>query len=177
MDSHKKSVVNKAKGLWSGVKNTWNSLSRGTRNIFNRVKSFMSNIWRGIKNTTVNMAKGLWNGVKNVFNNMSNGLKNIIGKIKGHITGMVSAVKKSLNSLIGAVNWVGGKLGIDSKIPKLSTGTESASSQSFVSNGAINRPTLATLNDKGRGNGTGSNGHQELVQRKTDQSLRLLVKI
>lgn len=162
----KKSVVNKAKGLWSGVKNTWNSLSRGTRNIFNRVKSFMSNIWRGIKNTTVNMAKGLWNGVKNVFNNMSNGLKNIIGKIKGHITGMVSAVKKSLNSLIGAVNWVGGKLGIDSKIPKLSTGTEGASSQSFVSNGAINRPTLATLNDKGRGNGTGSNGHQELVQRK-----------
>lgn len=162
----KKSVVNKAKGLWSGVKNTWNSLSRGTRNIFNRVKSFMSNIWRGIKNTTVNMAKGLWNGVKNVFNNMSNGLKNIIGKIKDHITGMVSAVKKSLNSLIGAVNWVGGKLGIDSKIPKLSTGTEGASSQSFVSNGAINRPTLATLNDKGRGNGTGSNGHQELVQRK-----------
>ena len=161
----KKSVVNKAKGLWSGVKNTWNSLSRGTRNIFNRVKSFMSNIWRGIKNTTVNMAKGLWNGVKNVFNNMSNGLKNIIGKIKGHITGMVSAVKKSLNSLIGAVNWVGGKLGIDSKIPKLSTGTEGASSQSFVSNGAINQPTLATVNDKGRGNGTGVNGHQELIQR------------
>ena len=33
MDGYKKSVVNKAKGLWSGVKNTWNSLSRGTRNI------------------------------------------------------------------------------------------------------------------------------------------------
>lgn len=162
----KRSVVNKAKGLWSGVKNTWNSLSRGTRNIFNRVKSFMSNIWRGIKNTTVNMAKGLWNSVRKTFNNMAGGLKNIIEKIKGHITGMVDAVKKSLNALIKAVNWVGGKLGIDSKIPKLSTGTEGASSQSFVSNGAINRPTLATLNDKGRGNGTGSNGHQELVQRK-----------
>ncbi|AMW22888.1 hypothetical protein AV904_02735 [Staphylococcus haemolyticus] len=161
----KKSVVNKAKGLWSGVKNTWNSLSRGTRNIFNRVKSFMSNIWRGIKNTTVNMAKGLWNSVRRTFNNMSNGLKNIIEKIKGHITGMVSAVKKSLNALIGAVNWVGGKLGIDSKIPKLSTGTEGASSQNFVSNGAINQPTLATVNDKGRGNGTGVNGHQELIQR------------
>ncbi|WP_206677756.1 hypothetical protein, partial [Salmonella enterica] len=75
------------------------------------------------------------------------------------------AVKKSLNSLIGAVNWVGGKLGIDSKIPKLSTGTEGANSQSFVSNGAINQPTLATVNDKGRGNGTGANGHQELIQR------------
>lgn len=161
----KNTTVRLAKSLWSGVKGTWNGLSRGTRNIFNRVKSFMSNTWRSIKNTTVNMAKGLWNSVRRTFNNMSNGLKNIIGKIKGHITGMVSAVKKSLNSLIGAVNWVGGKLGIDSKIPKLSTGTESASSQSFVSNGAINQPTLATVNDKGRGNGTGANGHQELIQR------------
>nr|DAY85269.1 MAG TPA: tail tape measure [Caudoviricetes sp.] len=159
-------TVKFAKSLWTGVRNTFNSLYRGTRTIFNRVKGFMSNTWRSIKNTTVNMAKGLWNSVRKVFNNMSNGLKNIIGKIKGHITGMVSAVKKSLNALIKAVNWVGGKLGIDSKIPKLSTGTEGASSQSFVSNGVINRPTLATLNDKGRGNGTGSNGHQELVQRK-----------
>ncbi|MBK3956303.1 peptidoglycan DD-metalloendopeptidase family protein [Staphylococcus haemolyticus] len=158
-------TVKFAKSLWTGVRNTFNSLYRGTRSIFNRVKGFMSSTWRSIKNTTVNMAKGLWNSVRKVFNNMSNGLKNIIGKIEGHITGMVSAVKKSLNSLIDAVNWVGGKLGIDSKIPKLSTGTEGASSQSFVSNGAINRPTLATLNDKGRGNGTGSNGHQELIQR------------
>lgn len=159
-------TVKFAKSLWTGVRNTFSSLYRGTRSIFNRVKGFMSNTWRSIRNDTVNMAKNLWNSVRSVFNNMSNGLKNIIGKIEGHITGMVSAVKKSLNSLIDAVNWVGGKLGVDSKIPKLSTGTEGASSQSFVSNGAINRPTLATLNDKGRGNGTGSNGHQELVQRK-----------
>lgn len=161
----KNTTVRLVKSLWSSVKGTWNSLSRGTRNIFNRVKSFMSNIWRGIKNTTVNMAKGLWNSVRNVFNNMSNGLKKIIEKIKGHITGMVDGVKKGLNGLIKAVNWVGGKLGIDKKIPKLSTGTEGASTQSFVSNGAINQPTLATVNDKGRGNGTGANGHQELIQR------------
>ncbi len=162
----KNTTVRLAKSLWSGVKGTWNSLSNGTRNIFNKVKSFMSNTWRSIKNTTVNMAKGLWNSVRNVFNNMSNGLKNIIGKIKGHITGMVSAVKKSLNSLIGAVNWVGGKLGVDSKIPKLSTGTESTHTQSFITNGSINKPTLATVNDKGKGNGKGRNGHQELIQRK-----------
>lgn len=162
----KNTTIKLAKALWSSVKGTWNNLSRGTRNIFNRVKNFMSNTWRNIKNTTVNMAKGLWNSVRNVFNNMNSGLKNIIGKIKGHITGMVSAVKKSLNSLIGAVNWVGGKLGVDSKIPKLSTGTESTHTQNFITNGAINRPTLATVNDKGKGNGKGRNGHQELIQRK-----------
>lgn len=162
----KNTTVRYAKSLWTGVRNTFNNLHRGTRNIFNRVKGFMSNTWRSIKNTTVNMAKGLWNSVRNVFNNMNSGLKNIIGKIKGHITGMVSAVKKSLNSLIGAVNWVGGKLGVDSKIPKLSTGTESTHTQSFITNGAINRPTLATVNDKGKGNGKGRNGHQELIQRK-----------
>lgn len=160
------STVNFARSLYNGVKRSFSNLYSGTRNIFSKTKNFMSNTWRSIRNNTVNMAKNLWNSVRKVFNNMSNGLKNIIGKIKGHITGMVSAVKKSLNALIKAVNWVGGKLGIDSKIPKLSTGTEGASSQSFVSNGVINRPTLATLNDKGRGNGTGSNGHQELVQRK-----------
>lgn len=159
-------TVKFAKSLWTGVRNTFNSLYRGTRSIFNRVKGFMSSTWRSIKNTTVNMAKGLWNSVRRTFNNMSNGLKNIIGKIEGHITGMVSAVKKSLNSLIDAVNWVGGKLGVDSKIPKLSTGTESTHTQSFITNGAINRPTLATVNDKGKGNGKGRNGHQELIQRK-----------
>lgn len=162
----KNATVRYAKSLWTGVRNTFNSLYRGTRNIFNRVKSFMSNTWRSIKNTTVNMAKGLWNSVRRTFNNMAGGLKNIIGRIKGHITGMVSAVKKSLNSLIGAVNWVGGKLGIDKKIPKLSTGTESTHTQSFITNGSINKPTLATVNDKGRGNGKGRNGHQELIQRK-----------
>lgn len=165
-NSIKNNTIKFARLLWAGVKRNWNSLKSGTSAIFSRVKNDTVSKWKSMKGSMVNITSALWSKVKNTFSNMTNGIKNFVGRIKGHIDGMVSGVKKGLNGLIGAVNWVGGKLGVSSKIPKLSTGTESTHTQSFITNGAINRPILATVNDKGKGNGKGRNGHQELIQRK-----------
>ncbi|QPS98503.1 phage tail tape measure protein [Staphylococcus equorum] len=161
-------VVSIATSLWNGVKDKFNNLKNSIKSIIGKVKDNLYDVWDKIWDKVTGVASSLWSTVKGTFQNMKDGIKGFADKIGGTINDMVGGIKKGLNKLIEGVNWVGGKLGIDKKIPKLSTGTD-GTSNSVVSNGAISNPTLATVNDRGPGNGSGIGGHQEVIQRANGQ--------
>lgn len=174
----KNSIVKTALDTWIGVKSKFNNLAKSTRTIFTNLKNWVTNKWRSLKTSVTNLANVARDNVVNGFKSMYNKGKSWLNKLKNFIGDSKEAFKKKaaslgkaaangaisgLNKMIGGINKIS-KAITDKKLIKeikpLHTGT----------NGPISSPTTAIVNDKGAGNGTGPNGHQELIA-KRDGSL------
>ena len=171
--------------VWNTIKNIWNRIWNFLKNTVTRIRNKVVSTWENMKNNMRTMSNSIRNHTVGRFESMYNGAKKWVDKIGGYIDGakkwmadkassMGRAVAKSavsgLNLMIGGINKIskgitGSKLidPIDTK--KFSTGTRKGKT-STNSKGQLRKPTLATVNDKGRGNGKGRNGHQELIIRQ-----------
>lgn len=158
----KNTVVNLATGLKNAVVSRFNTLKNAVSGIWNKVKSTAINMWQGIKDKITGFATGIKDGVVGTFGKMRDSLEKIIGKIKGFVSDMVDKVKTGLNKLIDGVNWVGEKLGMgEIGHVKMHTGTSSGGS--VTRNGKLSEDVMATVGDKGKGNGPGGFRHETVI--------------
>lgn len=158
----KNTVVNLATGLKNTVVSRFNTLKNAVSGIWGKIKSTAINTWQGIKDKITGFATGIKNGVTGTFSKMADVLKGTIGKIKGFVQDMVDKVKGGLNKLIDGVNWVGDKLGMgEIGHVKMHTGTSSGGS--VTRNGKLSKDVMATVGDKGKGNGPGGFRHETVI--------------
>lgn len=158
----KNTVVNLATGLKNTVVSRFNTLKNAVSGIWDKVKSTAVNIWQGIKDKITGFATGIKDGVTGTFSKMADVLKGTIDKIKGFVQDMVDKVKGGLNKLIDGVNWVGDKLGMG-KIGHVKMHTGTSSSGSVTRNGKMSKDVMATVGDKGKGNGPGGFRHETVI--------------
>lgn len=158
----KSTVINLATGLKNAVVSRFNTLKNAVSGIWNKVKSTAINMWQGIKDKITGFATGIKNGVVGTFGKMRDSLEKIIGKIKGFVSDMVDKVKGGLNKLIDGVNWVGDKLGMG-KIDHVKMHTGTSSGGGVTRNGKLSKDVMATVGDKGKGNGPGGFRHETVI--------------
>ena len=191
-DNIRNKTSNIFNNIWKTIKNIWTSIWDFLRNTVQKIKNKIVNTWTSIKENMKTMTNNIRNHTVGRFESMYNGAKDWIDKIGGYIdnakdwmadkaSSMGKAVANraidGLNLMIKGINTISqgitDKNLIDPIKPvggatigkKLSTGTRKGRTRTN-SKGQLKDTTLATVNDKGRGNGKGRNGHQELIIRQ-----------
>ena len=173
----KNRTVALVRAMWNSIKSIFYILRNTITSILNKLKNTIINIWNAIKNRVTNIVTATKNNVANGFKGMYDKGKEWLDKLKNFIGNSKEAFKKKaaslgkaaangaisgLNKMIGGINKISKAItdkSLIKEIPKLSTGTRRS----------IKKPTPAIVNDKGRGNGKGPNGHQELIVRRTGE--------
>lgn len=127
-----KSGVGFIKNMWSGIKGFF---VNGVKSASDKIVSFGQAITKGFrsaKNKAIDIVKSLWTSTKDYFSKivdgakalpekMGTGIKNNAKKALSGITSMGNSllvgIGKIVNGVINGLNWAGGKIGVEAKIP------------------------------------------------------------
>lgn len=155
----KNDVVNYFVNMKDGAIDGVQKLYDGASNLFDDVKTYASDTFQNMVDGAKQLPGKIGDAIKNGASKAVDGIKSLGNKMTEKLGAVV-------NGVIGGLNSVTAKIGIDTKIekwsvPTFSTGTGQGSpSGKLTKNGKIAMDTLATVGDKGKGNGKGT---RELV--------------
>ena len=152
-------VVNSVSRLRDGALNGFTRLKDGAGNLMTRMKDNVAKQFTAMVDGAKQLPGKLGSAISNGASKAVDGVKSLGNKMTGKLGSVVNGVIDGLNSITG-------KIGISSTIskwnvPTFSTGTGQGSpSGKLTKNGKIAMDTMATVGDKGKGNGSGT---RELV--------------
>lgn len=106
--------------IWNAVKtaitNAVNAIKTGVTNAFNAVKTTVTNIFEGIKNTATN----IWNGIKDTISNAVNGAKNTVSNVLNAIKSTFTTVFNGIKSFLSpVVDWLKGIFNFQWSLPHI----------------------------------------------------------
>ena len=157
--------------LYKRVTGLGNNIREGLSKAISGAKTRVINLFKTMKDDSIKQLNKLLDGVKTLPGKMKDALVNGKNKVKDGIkqlgNSMTSKLGDVVNGVIGGINTVMEKIGIEKRlskwdVPTFSTGTNGQGSPTgrLTSNGKIAMDTLAVVGDRGRGNGEGT---RELV--------------
>ncbi|WP_426366292.1 peptidoglycan DD-metalloendopeptidase family protein [Mammaliicoccus lentus] len=194
-DNIRNKTSNIFNSIWGTIKRIWGLIWGYIKDTVNRIRNKVVNTWDNIRDRMWEIVTSIKNNVVNKFKDMYNGAKTWLDRIKSYLIGIkdkmasaaadlgisvANAAIRGLNKMINGINKISEGI-TDKKLinpikeisggsgtlgAQLSTGTGASKQVKTDSQGRLRHNTLATVNDKGPGNGKGRNGHQELIRNK-----------
>lgn len=121
------------RGFWTNVVNIFRNLDSSVSSLVGRFVNFLKNSWNtassnassiftNIKNTIAKIWDDIVDGAKALPGKIGDGIKRMAGKaadgVKTLANNLMSNLGLGVNGVIGGVNWILSKVGVESKIPK-----------------------------------------------------------